>query len=60
MNITLDFLEKNKDWKEILISPVDARRNKIVKAWFEKTLPKDKYTFVEDESAVFHIYRKIK
>ena len=60
MNITLDFLEKNKDWKEILISPVDARRNKIVKAWFEKTLPKDKYTFIEDESAVFHIYRKIK
>jgi hypothetical protein len=60
MSITLDFLEKNKDWKEILISPVDAKRNRIVKAWFEKTLPINKYSFVEDEHAVFHIYRKIK
>ena len=60
MSITLDFLEKNKDWKEILISPVDVKRNRIVKAWFEKTLPKNKYAFIEDEHAVFHIYRKIK
>jgi len=59
MNITVDFLNKNKDWKEILISPVDQRRNKIVKGFLEKTLP-SQYFADEDESGVFHIYRKIK
>jgi len=57
MNITIDFLKRNKNWKEIIISPADSRRNKIVKGFLEKTLP-TQHPFVEDENGVFHIYRE--
>ena len=57
MNITIDFLKRNKNWKEVIISPADIRRNKIVKGFLEKTLP-TQHPFVEDENGVFHIYRE--
>jgi cytidyltransferase-like protein len=57
MNITIDFLKRNKNWKEIAIYPTDGRRSKIVKGFLEKTLP-TQYPFIEDENGVFHIYRK--
>jgi len=59
MNITIDFLKQNKDWKNVMIVPVDDRRHKIVKGFLDKTLP-SQYFVDEDELGVIHIYRKFK
>jgi cytidyltransferase-like protein len=58
MNITLDFLNKNKQWKDVMISPIEKRRYNIVKGFLDKHLP-SKY-FKDEEEGIFHIYRKIK
>ena len=58
MNITIDFLNKNKDWKKVVISPMDRRRYNVVKGFLEKHLPK-KY-FIDEEDEIFYIYRKTK
>jgi hypothetical protein len=59
MNITIDFLKRNKDWKNVMIVPVDDRRHKIVKGFLDKTLPSE-YFADEDELGVIHIYKKFK
>jgi hypothetical protein len=58
MNVTIDFLNKNKDWKKIVISPIEKRRYNVVKGFLEKHLPK-KY-FIDEEDEIFYIYRKAK
>jgi hypothetical protein len=58
MNITIDFLNKNKQWKDVIISPMEKRRYNIVKGFLDKHLPL-KY-FKDEEEGIFHIYRKIK
>jgi hypothetical protein len=58
MNITIDFLNKNKQWKDVIISPMEKRRYNIVKGFLDKNLPL-KY-FKDEEEGIFHIYRKIK
>jgi hypothetical protein len=58
MNITIDFLNKNKQWKDVMISPIEKRRYSIVKGFLDKHLP-SKY-FKDEEEGIFHIYRKIK
>ena len=58
MNITIDFLNKNKQWKDVMISPIEKRRYNIVKGFLDKHLP-SKY-FKDEEEGIFHIYRKIK
>jgi hypothetical protein len=58
MNITIDFLNKNKQWKDVIISPMEKRRYNIVKGFLDKHLP-SKY-FKDEEEGIFHIYRKIK
>lgn len=58
MNITIDFLNKNKQWKDVMISPIEKRRYSIVKGFLDKHLPL-KY-FKDEEEGIFHIYRKIK
>lgn len=58
MNITIDFLNKNKQWKDVMISPMEKRRYNIVKGFLDKHLPL-KY-FKDEEEGIFHIYRKIK
>lgn len=59
MAITLDFLEKNKDWYILTIHPIDPRRHKLVTNFIDKNLPKDKYD-VEDVEGVLSITRKIR
>ena len=58
METTIDFLNKNKDWRKVVISPIEKRRYNIVKGFLEKHLPK-KY-FLDEEDEIFYIYRKIK
>lgn len=58
MNTTIDFLNKNKDWKKVVISPIEKRRYNVVKGFLEKHLPK-KY-FIDEEDEIFYIYRKAK
>ena len=58
MNTTIDFLNKNKDWKKVVISPIEKRRYNVVKGFLEKYLPK-KY-FIDEEDEIFYIYRKAK
>ena len=59
MNITIDFLKRNKDWKNVMIVPIDDRRHKVVKGFLDKTLPSE-YFADEDELGVLHIYKKFK
>jgi hypothetical protein len=59
MNITIDFLKRNKDWKNVMIVPIDDRRHKVVKGFLDKTLPSE-YFADEDELGVIHIYKKFK
>ena len=59
MNVTIDFLKRNKDWKDVMIVPVDDRRHKVVKGFLDKTLPSE-YFADEDELGVIHIYKKFK
>jgi hypothetical protein len=59
MNVTIDFLKRNKDWKNVMIVPIDSRRHKIVKGFLDKTLPSE-YFADEDELGVLHIYKKFK
>jgi hypothetical protein len=59
MNVTIDFLKRNKDWKDVMVVPVDARRHKVVKGFLDKTLPTE-YFADEDELGVIHIYKKFK
>jgi cytidyltransferase-like protein len=59
MNVTIDFLKRNKDWKNVMIVPIDSRRHKIVKGFLDKTLPSE-YFVDEDELGVIHIYKKFK
>jgi hypothetical protein len=59
MNVTIDFLKRNKDWKNVMIVPIDSRRHKIVKGFLDKTLPSE-YFVDEDELGVLHIYKKFK
>jgi hypothetical protein len=59
MNVTIDFLKRNKDWKNVMIVPIDSRRHKIVKGFLDKTLPTE-YFADEDELGVLHIYKKFK
>ena len=59
MNVTIDFLKRNKDWKNVMIVPIDSRRHKIVKGFLDKTLPSEYFTD-EDELGVLHIYKKFK
>jgi hypothetical protein len=58
MDTTIDFLNRNKDWRKLVISPIEKRRYNIVKGFLEKHLPK-KY-FLDEEDEIFYIYRKIK
>lgn len=59
MAITLDFLEKNKDWYILTVHPIDPRRHRLVTNFIDKNLPKDKYD-VEDVEGVLSITRKIR
>ena len=58
MNITIDFLNKNKDWKKVVISPMDRRRYNVVKGFLDRYLPKN--YFIKEEDEIFYIYRKTK
>ena len=58
METTIDFLDKNKDWKKVIISPIEKRRYNVVKGFLDKHLPK-KY-FIDEEDEIFYIYRKVK
>jgi len=58
MKITLDFLERNKSWNIILISPISESRKKMVMTLLDKNLP-SKYNFEEIEDGLqIMIYRK--
>ena len=59
MKITLDFLKNNKDWYVVTISPIDARRGRIVGTFLDKHLPTSKYN-LETIDGVYNITRKIK
>jgi hypothetical protein len=59
MAVTLDFLEKNKDWYILTIHPIDPRRHKLVGTFLNKNIPLDKYN-VEDIEGIFNITRKTK
>ena len=56
MAITLDFLEKNKDWYMLTIHPIDPKRYRLVMHFIDNTLP-DKYA-VEEIEGVINITRK--
>ena len=56
MAITIDFLEKNKDWYMLTIHPIDAKRYRLVMHFIDNTLP-DKYA-VEEIEGVINITRK--
>jgi hypothetical protein len=58
METTIDFLNKNKDWRKVIISPIEKRRYNIVKGFLEKHLPKN--YFIDEEDEIFYIYRKTK
>ena len=58
METTIDFLNKNKDWRKLIISPIEKRRYNIVKGFLEKHLPKN--YFIDEEDEIFYIYRKTK
>ena len=58
METTIDFLNKNKDWRKLIISPIEKRRYNIVKGFLEKYLPKN--YFIDEEDEIFYIYRKTK
>ena len=58
MNITIDFLNKNKDWRKVVISPMDRRRYNVVKGFLDRYLPKN--YFIKEEDEIFYIYRKTK
>jgi hypothetical protein len=58
MKTTIDFLNKNKDWRKVIISPIEKRRYNIVKGFLEKHLPKN--YFIDEEDEIFYIYRKTK
>lgn len=57
MQITLDFLEKNNDWYNIIIHPIDSRRLHLVMTFLKKNLP-SKYN-LEEKEGVIVISRKI-
>jgi hypothetical protein len=42
-DITLDFLNTNKDWTEVFISPINTKRLNLVKKFLDINIPKDKY-----------------
>lgn len=58
MDITLDFMKNNKDWYDIIISPINTKRLNIVKSFIEKSIPKNKY-FVEENEGILSITRKL-
>jgi cytidyltransferase-like protein len=58
METTIDFLNKNKDWKKVVISPIEKRRYNIVKGFLDRYLPKQ--YFIDEEDEIFYIYRKAK
>ncbi len=59
MDITLDFMSKNRDWYNIIISPLDSKRHNLVKAFIDKSIPKNKY-FVDSEEGIINITRNFK
>jgi len=59
MDITLDFMQKNKEWNDLLISPLDSKRYNLVKAFVDKSVPKNKYV-VDSEEGIIKISRNFK
>lgn len=58
MDATLDFMKTNRDWYDIIISPIEAKRLKLVKNFIDKNVPKDKF-FVEEEEGIIRITRRL-
>ena len=56
MDITLDFLENNKDWQTLIIVPLDFKRRNLIKRFLDTNIP-EKY-FMEEEDDTFTITRK--
>lgn len=52
MDITLDFMNRNKDWHELLISPIDSRRYNLVKSFVDRSVPKSKYLVTSEEGII--------
>jgi len=58
MDITLDFMNRNKEWYDIVISPVNSKRFSIVKRFLDENIPKDKFK-MEYEEGIIRISRKV-
>lgn len=57
--ILLDFLKNNKDWYDIIVSPINFKRYKVLKPFIDKNIPKDKY-LIQEEEGIIYITRNLK
>lgn len=58
MDITLDFMNRNKEWFDIIISPLNTKRFNVVKRFLDVNIPTDKFK-VEEEEGIIRISRKV-
>lgn len=60
--ITLHFMENNKNWELISITPLTQKRADLVRKLLDKNIPKEKYIVEEDntDKTVFLISKKNK
>lgn len=58
MDITMDFITKNKDWYDIIISPIESKRLNIVRKFIQQNVPKSRY-HVEEEEGILTITKKL-
>lgn len=58
MDITMDFITNNKDWYDIIISPIESKRLNIVRKFIQQNVPKSKYN-VEEEEGILTITKKL-
>jgi hypothetical protein len=60
--ITLHFMENNKNWELISITPLTKKRADLVRILLDENVPKEKYNVEEDntDKTVFLISKKYK